>query len=160
MTPLRLVPALPLHQMRVHRDLAPWCNPLVPTYTLQAARSSLSCRFSRRRFLSSSPSTLLSTSSRFPASASVWATQLRMVCAEHSNSLDSSCAFRPARTKATTLRRYSGGYATLDLGIFANTSPCAEDRVSTKPGRLQTSCTAKTRHEARTKNLIACILAQ
>src|SRR6185437_10118750 len=51
--------------------------------------SRLSLRFSRRSLRSSSRSTLLSTSSRWPASAWACATQLRMVCAEHSNSLAS-----------------------------------------------------------------------
>src|SRR6185312_9559796 len=68
-------------------------------------------------------------------SPSAWATQLRIVCAEHSNSFANSCALRPARTSATILRRYSAGYGGLGLRIV-NTS-CAKDYVSTKPGQLQ-----------------------
>src|SRR5690242_10874382 len=99
------------------------------------SRSSLSWRFSRRSLVSSSRSGLVTPSSRLPSSRSACASQLRMVCAEGSNCLDSSSGVRPARTRATIFRRNSAGYGGLDFDMV-NTS-FYKDYVSTKPGQLQ-----------------------
>ena len=65
------------------------------------SRSSRSCFFSRRSRCRSSRSTLGSPSGPKSCSRSAWRTQLRMACAEGSNSRDSSSGFLPERAKST-----------------------------------------------------------
>ena len=89
------------------------------------ARISRSSR-SRR---SSSRSAVVSPSARRPSSRSAWATQLRMDCAEGSNSQASWSGLRPDRTRSTICCRYSAGYRGLDLGIVGTSS--SKDEVST-----------------------------
>lgn len=88
------------------------------------SRSSFSCRFSRRSRTSSSRSTAVrpgsaggGLASRRPSLRSASATQLRMACAEGSNSRARSFGSRPARTNSTICRRNSAGYGGRLLGI-------------------------------------------
>jgi hypothetical protein len=74
------------------------------------SRSSRNTRFSRRSRASSCRSSLLSPSSRRPASRSACATQLRIDCAVGSNSFARSSGLRPARTSSTIRCRYSDAY--------------------------------------------------
>jgi hypothetical protein len=70
--------------------------------------SSLSWRFSRRSWLSSSRSAVVSPLPPRPASHSAWPTQFLIDCAVGSNSCASSSGKRPARTSSTIWRRNSG----------------------------------------------------
>src|SRR3977135_2086796 len=79
--------------------------------------SSLSWRFSRRSWLSSSRSAVVSPLPPRPTSPSAWPTQFLIDCAVGSNSCASSSGERPARTSSTIWRRNSGGYAPLVLAI-------------------------------------------
>src|SRR5207244_12372986 len=99
------------------------------------SRSSRRTLFSRRSRRSSSRSSVVRPSWRWPSSRSAWATQLRIDCAVGSNFSASSSGFRPARTISTSRRLNSGGYGTWDLGIV-NSSSLERDLVSTKPGAL------------------------
>jgi hypothetical protein len=69
----------------------------------------------RNRRLSSSRSAVVRPSSRRPSSRSTCATQLRIACADGSNSLASSSGLRPARTSSIICRRNSGVGAFLPL---------------------------------------------
>src|SRR5262249_21208018 len=89
----------------------------------------------RRSRVSSSRSALVTPSVRLPASRSACAIQLRIVCSVGSNCAAISGIGRPARTSSTILLRNSAGYGGLDFCIV-NTSR-SKDRVSTKPGQLQ-----------------------
>ena len=70
--------------------------------------SSRTRRISRRRRRSSSCSAVLSPSARRPSSRSACTTQLRIACADGSNSRAKSSGVRPARTSSIIWRRYSG----------------------------------------------------
>src|SRR6516162_8099655 len=70
--------------------------------------SSLSWRFSRLSWLSSSRSAVVRPSPRRPASHSACPTQFLIDCAVGSNSCASSSGERPARTSSTIWRRNSG----------------------------------------------------
>ena len=66
--------------------------------------------FSRRSFVNSSRSTLVTPSSlRRPPSRSAWRTQFQIDWAVGSNSRESSSGVRPDRTNSTICRRNSGG---------------------------------------------------
>src|SRR5437667_3941658 len=106
------------------------------------SRSSRRTLFSRRSRRSSSRSSVVRPSWRWPSSRSAWATQLRIDCAVGSNFSASSSGFRPARTISTSRRLNSGGYGTWDLGIV-NSSSLERDLVSTKPGALQIERTGR-----------------
>src|SRR6516162_4253582 len=104
------------------------------------SRSTLSCRFSRRKRWSSWRSAEVNPSARRPSSRSTCATQLRIVCAVGSNSRANSSGVRPARTRSTICRRNSGGYGARFLPLLGiadsfDTNP----GVSTKPGQLHQS---------------------
>src|SRR5712691_10059159 len=92
------------------------------------SRSTLSLRFSLRRRLSSSRSTLVRTSWRLPPLASACATQLRIVCAVGSNSFASASGLRPDWASSTIFCRNSGGYATRLRGIVDLPYPYIEKR--------------------------------
>ena len=62
-------------------------------------------------------------------------TQLRIACADGSNSRAKSSGVRPARTSSIIWRRYSGAYGGLDLGMMDTSFP--KDQVSTKADQLQ-----------------------
>ena len=100
-------------------------------------RSSRSRRFSRRRRRSSSRSAVLGPSARCPSSRSACTTQLRIACADGSNSRASSSGVRPARISSIIWRRNSGAYGGLDLGMVDTSFP--KDQVSTKTDQLQCS---------------------
>jgi len=70
---------------------------------------------------------------RRPSSRSACATQLRIDCAEGSNSLARWYGLRPDRTSSRIGCRYSEGYRLLLLDIVGTSS--AKDQVSTKPGQ-------------------------
>jgi len=101
------------------------------------SRSTRNWRFSRRRLSSSSRSDDVRPSCRRPSSRSAWATQLRIVWAEGSNSRASFSGLLPARTISTIWLRNSCAYGGLDLGIVNSSSK--KDKVSTKPGQLQST---------------------
>ena len=61
-------------------------------------------------------------------------TQLRIACANGSNSRAKSSGVRPARTRSIIWRRYSGAYGGLDLGMMDTSFP--KDQVSTKADQL------------------------
>ena len=111
------------------------------------SRSNLSWRFSRRRRLSSSRSAVVRPSPRRPSSRSARATQLRIACADGSNSFASSSGVRPAQTSSIICRRNSGGYGVRFLAIV--NSENSNVRVSTKPGQLQTTIGTKTSYRIR-----------
>src|SRR5262249_62361642 len=71
--------------------------------------ASLSWRFSRRSWVSSSRSAVVSPLPPRPASHSAWPTQFLIDCAVGSNSCASSSGERPARTSSTIWQRNSGG---------------------------------------------------
>src|SRR6202023_341752 len=64
------------------------------------------------------------------------ATQLRIACAEGSNSRASCSGSRPARTSSIICRLNSGGYGARCLWGIVDPSP-PNHGVSTKPGQLQ-----------------------
>jgi hypothetical protein len=98
------------------------------------SRSSRSCFFSRRSRCRSSRSTLVSPSGPMPCSRSAWRTQLRMACAEGSNSRDSSSGFLPERAKSTICLRNSDAYGGRDLGIVDSSRESAQ--VSSRTGQI------------------------
>jgi len=71
------------------------------------SEENIRCFFSRRSRCRSSRSTLVSPSGPMPCSRSAWRTQLRVACAEGSNSRDSSSRFLPERAKSTICLRNS-----------------------------------------------------
>src|SRR5512145_2166431 len=100
------------------------------------SRSTLSLRLSLRRRPSSSRSSLVRTSWRLPPLASACATQLRIVCADGSNSFASASGLRPDWTSSTIFCRNSGAYATRLRGIVDLPYPviekCPRKRVNSK----------------------------
>ncbi len=97
------------------------------------SRSSRSLRTSRRSRRNSSRSAVVVPSRWRPSSRSACLTQLRIDCAEGSNSRARWSGLRPDRTRSTICCRYSAGYGGLDLGIVG-TSSCYKDEVSAKTG--------------------------
>jgi len=97
------------------------------------SRSSRSLRTSRRSRRNSSRSAVVVPSRWRPSSRSACLTQLRIDCAEGSNSRARWSGLRPDRTRSTICCRYSAGYGGLDLGIVGTSS--SKDEVSTKPGQ-------------------------
>ncbi len=99
------------------------------------SRSSRNRRTSRRRRRNSWRSAVVVPSWRRPSSRSAWATQLRIDCAEGSNSRARWSGLRPDRTRSTICSRYSAGYRFLFLDIVDTSS--SKDVVSTKSGQPQ-----------------------
>ncbi len=104
------------------------------------SRPSRRRRFSRRSLRSSSRSAVVIPSSRRPSSRSAWTTQLRIDCADGSNSRARWSGLRPDRTRSTIWRRNSAGYGALDLGIADTSSykdPVSTNRVKLSSYRRQ-----------------------
>lgn len=101
------------------------------------SRSSRSLRTSRRSRRNSSRSAVVVPSLRRPSSRSACLTQLRIDCAEGSNSRARWSGLRPDRTRSTICCRYSAGYGGLDLGVVGTSS--YKEEVSTKPGQAHGS---------------------
>ena len=88
-----------------------------------------------------------SPSARRPSSRSACTTQLRIACADGSNSRAKSSGVRPARTSSIIWRRYSGAYGGLDLGMMDTSFP--KDQVSTKADQLQSCFAPISGHRAK-----------
>ncbi len=101
------------------------------------SRSSRSRRMSRRRRRNSDRSAVVRPSARRPSSRSACHTQLRIDCAEGSNSRARWSGLRPDRTRSTICFRYSAAYRGLDLGIVDTSS--SKDVLSTKPGQAHSA---------------------
>ena len=109
----------------------------------------------RHRRRNSDRSAVVRPSARRPSSRSACHTQLRIDCAEGSNSRARWSGLRPDRTRSTICCRYSGGYRGLDLGIVDTSS--SKDVLSTKPGQAHSavngSVVAFSYHQGKPQDL-------